>query len=193
MIAEFSNVANLPTKFGKFKIQSVREKVQNGSFEHCVVFSENLGDIPLVRVHSECMTGDVFGSLKCDCGNELNLAMEKISQDPMGGMLIYLRQEGRGIGLLNKINAYALQDRGYDTLEANRALGLEDDARNYDVVGEIFQHFGIKKLRLLTNNPAKIKSLKKFAEIERSSIIIPSNCYNEHYLKVKRDKMGHLL
>lgn len=193
MITEFSNQAKLPTKFGNFIIQSVREKTEDRDFEHLVVFTENFLDNPLVRIHSECLTGDVFGSLKCDCGGELALAMKQIAKHEQGGMLIYLRQEGRGIGLFNKVNAYALQDQGYDTLEANRALGLADDARNYDVVGEIFKHFNIKKIQLLTNNPLKIQWMQKYVQVERSSIIIKSNCHNEHYLKVKKDKMGHLL
>ncbi|MCE3037620.1 GTP cyclohydrolase II [Helicobacter anatolicus] len=193
MKVEFSNKAKLPTRFGNFIIQGVREETQNGVFEHLVIFSNELLETPLVRVHSECLTGDVFGSLKCDCGGELALAMEQIAQSKQGGMLIYLRQEGRGIGLFNKVNAYALQDQGYDTIEANRALGLADDARNYDVVGEIFKHFGIKKIQLLTNNPHKIKWIEKYVDLERSSIIIESNCHNAHYLQVKKDKMGHLL
>ena len=194
MQVEFSQQAKLPTRFGDFIIQSCREVREDGVFEHLVVFTEHLSDTPLVRVHSECLTGDVFGSLKCDCGGELALAMETIHQQcgERGGMLIYLRQEGRGIGLFNKVNAYALQDKGYDTVEANEALGFKSDARDYSVVGEIFKHFGIKQIELLTNNPRKISFLEQFVAVQRSSIIIKSNCHNERYLKVKKEKLGHL-
>ena len=200
MQVEFSQQAKLPTRFGDFIIQSCREVREDGVFEHLVVFTEHLSDTPLVRVHSECLTGDVFGSLKCDCGGELSLAMETIweqcgggeNQGSRGGMLIYLRQEGRGIGLFNKVNAYALQDKGYDTVEANEALGFKSDARDYSVVGEIFKHFGIKQVELLTNNPRKISFLEQFVAVKRSSIIIKSNCHNERYLKVKKEKLGHL-
>ena len=201
MQVEFSQQAKLPTRFGDFVIQSCREVREDGVFEHLVVFTEHLSDTPLVRVHSECLTGDVFGSLKCDCGGELSLAMETIweqcgggekNQGSRGGMLIYLRQEGRGIGLFNKVNAYALQDKGYDTVEANEALGFKSDARDYSVVGEIFKHFGIKQIELLTNNPRKISFLEQFVAVKRSSIIIKSNCHNERYLKVKKEKLGHL-
>ena len=194
MNIEFSKRAKLPTRFGSFLIQSVREnRLNEDKKEHLIVFTPVMGQVPVVRVHSECLTGDVFGSLKCDCGGELALAMEKIAKAPDGGMLIYLRQEGRGIGIFNKVNAYALQDNGLDTVEANEALGFPKDARDYEIVGEIFKEFQFKQVELLTNNPKKIEALKKYANVVRSQIIIQPNCHNEHYLSVKKNKLGHLL
>ena len=204
-ISNISNEANLPTKYGTFIIQSFRESLpidkslsskslsSKCNAEHLIVRSANLGAIPLVRVHSECLTGDVFGSCKCDCGDELHIAMEQISKHKDGGMIIYLRQEGRGIGLFNKINAYALQDKGFDTVEANEALGFASDNRSYAVVGEIFKHFDIKEVRLLTNNPKKIDAISRFAKVNRAEIFAPKNKYNEKYLAVKKAKLGHLL
>ncbi len=192
MKVEISNQAKIPTRFGIFHAKSFREYQHDGVIlEHLVVFSEVLPEVPLVRVHSECLTGDVFGSRKCDCGPELAFAMEKINEH--GGMLIYLRQEGRGIGLFNKINAYKLQDEGMDTVEANEALGFAKDAREYGIVGEIFKHFNIKKIKLLTNNPRKIDEMQRYAECVRDSIIIEPNEYNKNYLNVKKEKLGHLL
>lgn len=195
-----SEQANLPTKYGNFIIQSFKESLPTekslscgATAEHLVVRSANLGTIPLVRVHSECLTGDVFGSCKCDCGDELAIALRQIADDKDGGMIIYLRQEGRGIGLFNKINAYALQDKGYDTVEANEALGFASDNRNYAVVGEIFKYFRIKEVRLLTNNPKKIEAISRFAKVCRAEIFAPKNKYNEKYLAVKKAKLGHLL
>jgi len=182
-----SSVANLPTKYGNFKIQSFKE----GEREHLVIFKEPLGDTPLVRVHSECLTGDVFGSKKCDCGEQLDAALKLIAKE--GGMVIYHRQEGRNIGLFNKVNAYALQDIGYDTIEANHQLGFKADERTYDIVREILKHFGIKKLRLLTNNPKKLDALEGFEIVERLPIVIEPNEENRDYLKVKKEKMGHML
>lgn len=197
---EVSEKAKLPTRFGNFFIQSFRElKTEKDSqcpVEHLVVFTKTLSDIPLIRVHSECLTGDVFGSQKCDCGGELALAMEKIAlaqENGKGGMLIYLRQEGRGIGLFNKVNAYALQDKGYDTVEANEALGFKSDNRDYSIVGDILQYYQIKKIHLLTNNPRKIDAMGKYVEVIRDSIVVPSNTYNEKYLATKKAKLGHLL
>lgn len=188
---EISKQANLPTKFGNFIIQSFRENDDKYLVEHLVLRSKELGDIPLVRVHSECMTGDVFGSRKCDCGDELEIAMKRIAKE--NGMIIYLRQEGRGIGLFNKVNAYNLQDNGYDTVEANNRLGFNADLRDYNIVGKIFDYYGIKNIRLLTNNPKKISEISKFVQVQRDSIIITPNQYNEKYLKIKQDKLGHLL
>ena len=184
---EVSQIANLPTKYGNFKIQSFKE----GEKEHLVIFTPNLPEIPLVRIHSECLTGDALGSLKCDCGEQLEYAMNQINEK--GGMVIYLRQEGRGIGLFNKVNAYALQDKGYNTIEANHQLGFKADERTYGIVREILSHFGIKKLRLLTNNPKKLDALEGFEIIERIPLIIKPNERNRDYLKTKKEQMGHLL
>ena len=182
-----SNIANLPTKHGKFKIQSFKQKEK----EHLVIFKEPLSDTPIIRVHSECLTGDALGSLKCDCGEQLDFALDTINK--YGGMVIYLRQEGRNIGLLNKVNAYALQDKGFDTVEANHQLGFNDDERTYEMVEYILNHFGIKKIKLLTNNPAKIESIKDVEIVDRLPIKVGENPYNRDYLKVKKEKMSHLL
>lgn len=193
---DISNKANLPTKFGNFIIQSFKEIIKKDGgcgcdVEHLVVMTKELGECPLVRVHSECLTGDVFGSRKCDCGDELEIAMKRISKE--GGMIIYLRQEGRGIGLFNKVNAYNLQDQGYDTVEANEALGFKSDNRDYTIVGQILDYFNVKKIRLLTNNPKKIEAISKFVNVNRDSIIAAPNKYNERYLQVKKEKLGHIL
>jgi len=187
MRINISNIANLPSRFGDFKIQTFAEGIK----EHLVIFKEPLGEIPIVRVHSECLTGDAIGSLKCDCRDQLEFALKEIAKD--GGMVIYLRQEGRNIGLLNKTNAYALQDKGFDTVAANHQLGFKTDERSYEVVEFILEHFNIKKIKLLTNNPKKIESLHDVEIMERLPIIIEPNQYNEFYLKTKKDQMGHLL
>ena len=184
---DISQIAILPTKYGTFKIQAFKE----GDKEHLALFTDNLSDAPIVRVHSECLTGDALGSVKCDCGEQLHFALELIAAE--GGMLIYHRQEGRNIGLLNKVNAYALQDQGYNTVEANHQLGFSADERTYEIVEFILDHFGIKKLKLLTNNPRKIESLKDIEIVERLPIRIVANPYNENYLKTKKEELGHLL
>jgi len=182
-----SEVANLPSKFGKFNVKAFKE----GEKEHLVIYAKNLEKEPVVRVHSECLTGDALGSLKCDCGEQLEYALKLINEQ--GGMVIYLRQEGRNIGLLNKINAYALQDKGLNTVEANHQLGFAADERTYEVVTFILDYFNIKKIKLLTNNPAKINSLESVEIIKRIPIIIKSNEFNDGYLATKRDEMGHLI
>jgi GTP cyclohydrolase II len=182
-----SDVANLPSRFGDFKVKAFKE----GHKEHLVIYKEPLPETPIVRVHSECLTGDAIGSLKCDCRDQLEFALKVIEKE--GGMVLYLRQEGRSIGLLNKINAYALQDKGLNTVQANHQLGFAADERTYEIVTTILDHFKIKKIRLLTNNPAKINSLEKIEIVERLPIIIDSNVHNEGYLKTKKDEMGHLL
>jgi GTP cyclohydrolase II len=184
---KISEVANLPTRFGDFKVKAFKE----GNKEHLVIFKENLDEIPVVRVHSECLTGDALGSLKCDCGAQLEYALTLASQ--INGMVIYLRQEGRNIGLLNKINAYALQDKGLNTIEANHQLGFGADERTYEMVTFILHHFNIHKIKLLTNNPDKIKSISDIEIVERLPIVMKSNKHNEAYLNVKKDDMGHLL
>ena len=151
------------------------------------------GKPPLVRLHSECLTGDVFGSLKCDCGPQLKEALKLIG-DAGGGVLLYLRQEGRGIGLANKLRAYALQDRGLDTVDANRRLGFEDDERDYTHAAAMLQALGIDKVRLLTNNPAKVAGLESagIKVVERVAHHMPVNPHNADYLATKRKKSGHL-
>ncbi|MCK9453849.1 MAG: GTP cyclohydrolase II [Sulfurimonas sp.] len=187
MNIKISEVANLPTEFGDFKVQVFKE----GHKEHLVIFKEKLEEIPIVRVHSECLTGDAIKSLKCDCGAQLEYALTMAAQT--NGMVIYLRQEGRNIGLLNKINAYALQDIGLNTIEANHQLGFASDERTYEMVTFILHHFNIRKIKLLTNNPNKINSISDIEIVERIPIIIKSNPHNEAYLGVKKDDMGHLL
>lgn len=150
--------------------------------------------IPLIRIHSECLTGDAFSSLKCDCGPQLNTAMQAIQETGFGAIL-YLRQEGRGIGLTNKIRAYALQDQGHDTLDANLMLGLPADARVYDMCGPMLAHVGIDAVRLITNNPDKVAYLTEHGinVVERVPLVVGVNDMNEEYLATKRDRMGHLL
>jgi len=184
---EISKVAKLPTKYGIFNIQAFKE----GCREHLAIFTDKLDDTPIVRVHSECLTGDAFGSIKCDCGEQLAFAQELIASQ--GGMIIYHRQEGRNIGLLGKVNAYALQDQGFDTIEANHQLGFKADERTYEIVESILEYYKIKKIKLLTNNPKKIESLKHIDIIERMPIQITPNPYNKNYLNVKKEQLGHLL
>ena len=184
---KISKVAKLPTKYGIFNIKAFKE----GDREHLAIFTDNLSDAPIVRIHSECLTGDALGSIKCDCGEQLRFAQKLIASE--GGMIIYHRQEGRNIGLLGKVNAYALQDTGLDTVEANHQLGFKADERTYEIVETILDYFKIKKIRLLTNNPKKMSSLNSVEIIERIPIKMVSNPYNENYLNVKKKQLGHFL
>ena len=185
--------AKLPTKFGEFDILGFENKL-NGE-HHVALVQGDLSDGKdvLCRVHSECLTGDAFGSLKCDCGEQLEEALQQIKQEGRG-ILLYLRQEGRGIGLINKLRAYALQDQGLDTVEANLALGFKEDEREYYIGAQILKNIGVKSLRLLTNNPEKINDLVKYGieVMERVPLQINDNRYDHDYLKVKQTKMGHL-
>jgi GTP cyclohydrolase II len=186
-----SNIANLPTKYGKFKIKAYKD----GNQEHLAIMSQDFEtlDAPYVRIHSECLTGDTLGSLKCDCQNQLDLSLKFIAEQ--GGLVIYHRQEGRNIGLVNKVNAYALQDQGRNTIQANLELGFKEDERDYSIVGHIFNDLGVKKLKLITNNPKKIQYVESLGVeiIERIPAITKSNKYNEAYLSTKKEKMGHML
>jgi len=186
--------ANLPTAYGQWKIYAYTSIVDNK--EHiALVMGEIKEDEPvLVRVHSECLTGDVFGSLKCDCRSQLHRAMEMIAKEGKG-VVVYLRQEGRGIGLVNKIKAYRLQDHGFDTVEANEKLGLPADMRNFGIGAQILRDLGVKKMRLLTNNPKKLIGLEGYGlEIVERVPIVTGVCeYNIDYLKAKKEKLGHLL
>ncbi len=188
--------AKLPTKYGEFKIFGYRD-LTNG-LEHAALVMGDVsgGDDILCRVHSECLTGDAFGSLKCDCGEQFDAAMRKIAQEKRG-VLVYLRQEGRGIGLLNKIRAYSLQDRGLDTVDANLRLGLPADARDYNCGIQILKNLGISRIRLMTNNPDKIEKINcKDCGLEitgRVDIQVPVRKEDENYLKTKAIRMNHML
>jgi 3,4-dihydroxy 2-butanone 4-phosphate synthase/GTP cyclohydrolase II len=192
-LLELFSEAKIPTSAGFFNARVYREKATK--VEHIALFTGkmNQGE-PLVRVHSECLTGDVFGSLRCDCGDQLQLALRLIHEEGSGA-LIYLRQEGRGIGLGQKIKAYALQQEGMDTVEANLALGFPEDMRSYEPAAEILKDLGISKLKLLTNNPLKVEGVEAFGirVVQRVPVMGQVCASNHFYLKTKMEKMGHLL
>ena len=218
MSYQFITSAKLPTRHGEFDIHifenddgqehvmlTVGMSVVDQTTEIAALSSQNMSSnqqddtlaerpIPLVRIHSECLTGDAFSSLKCDCGPQLNTAMQAIQETGYGAIL-YLRQEGRGIGLTNKIRAYALQDQGHDTLDANLMLGLPADARIYDMCGPMLAHIGVDAVRLITNNPDKVAYLTEHGinVVERVPLLVGVNDMNAEYLATKRDRMGHLL
>jgi 3,4-dihydroxy 2-butanone 4-phosphate synthase/GTP cyclohydrolase II len=185
--------ARLPTGFGEFRVVAYTNDVDRA--EHvALVHGEVSGrsDV-LVRMHSRCLTGDVFGSLRCDCGPQLHAAMRRIAEDG-AGVIVYLDQEGRGIGLVNKVRAYALQDRGDDTVEANERLGFQPDLRNYGIGAQILRDLGLTSIRVMTNNPRKLVGLDGYGLTitERVPLVIDQTSHNEGYLAVKRDKLGHL-
>lgn len=186
--------ANLPTRFGDFKIYGYINLLNNEHHVALVKGDIDSGSPVLCRVHSECLTGDAFGSLRCDCGPQMQSALKAIA-DHGSGVLLYLRQEGRGIGLINKIKAYALQDTGLDTVEANHALGFATDLRDYSIGVQILKDLGIHKIRLMTNNPDKIESLEKYGLeiVERVPLIMPVRPESASYIQAKIDKMQHLI
>jgi GTP cyclohydrolase II len=189
--------ADFPTRFGHFRIYGFEGRLED-RVEEAVVLE--MGDVargtrpPLVRIHSECLTGDVFHSLRCDCRAQLELSLHMIAEEGRG-LLIYEHQEGRGIGLLNKLRAYELQDQGADTVEANERLGFESDLRNYELPGEILRYFRLKSIRLLSNNPEKVAAVEAAGVRveERVPCIVPAMDSTEAYLRTKKEKMGHLL
>jgi GTP cyclohydrolase II len=188
--------ANFPSRFGRFRIYGF-EGMYGGEIEECVVLT--MGDVtggepPLVRIHSQCLTGDVFHSLRCDCRSQLELSLNLIAEEGRG-LLIYEHQEGRGIGLLNKLRAYELQDGGADTVEANERLGFKADLRDYQMPGEILRYFQVTSVRLLSNNPDKIAALERAGVqvTERIPCIVAPHESTEGYLRTKKQKMGHLL
>lgn len=193
-LVERLTTLDFPTKFGKFELVVYQDTIHHDTHLALVrgVLTED--EPVLVRVHSQCLTGDIFGSLRCDCGSQMERALERIDEEGQG-VLVYLRQEGRGIGLKNKLLAYGLQDKGQDTVEANQSLGFKPDLREYGIGAQILRDLGVRKLRLLTNNPRKLVGLDGYGlEItDREPIEIPANVNNRAYLETKRDKLGHLI
>ncbi|NQU66573.1 MAG: bifunctional 3,4-dihydroxy-2-butanone-4-phosphate synthase/GTP cyclohydrolase II [Candidatus Marinimicrobia bacterium] len=183
-----------PTKYGNFQLTLFEDNIHGDHHVAIVKGKISADDDVLVRVHSQCLTGDLFGSLRCDCGDQLHKAMEKI-ENAGKGVLVYLRQEGRGIGLKNKINAYRLQDSGLDTVEANHRMGFADDLREYGIGAQILLECGVRKMKLLTNNPRKIIGLDGYGlEItDRVPLEIPPNVVNKKYLATKKEKLGHMI
>lgn len=185
-----------PSSFGEFNMYVFKSDVLNQ--EHVAIVKGDLNELKtgpaLIRIHSECFTGDIFGSYRCDCGDQLKTSLKRIEENG-SGVIIYLRQEGRGIGLFNKIKAYQLQDKGLDTAEANLKLGFQVDARDYTMAGQIMRYFEIDQVKLLTNNPLKLAALKKFnlKSLDREAIEVKANDKNAHYLLTKKVKLGHLL
>jgi 3,4-dihydroxy 2-butanone 4-phosphate synthase/GTP cyclohydrolase II len=186
--------ARLPTEFGEFRIIGYRSLISDEEFVVLARGELTGSRSPLVRIHSQCMTGDVFGSVKCDCGRQLHAAMELIASEGCGA-IVYQQQEGRGIGIINKIRAYALQDEGADTIEANERLGLGADLRQYEQCAEVLLDLGLRQVRVMSNNPAKIRALDQsgLKVVARVALEIPPTHAASHYLRTKKERMGHLL
>ncbi|MCL1037749.1 GTP cyclohydrolase II [Shewanella corallii] len=194
MSIKYIATSKLPTPWGVFAMHGF-EDTETGKEHVALTFGELSGDQPVLgRIHSECLTGDALFSLRCDCGFQLQAAMQSIAEAGQG-FILYLRQEGRGIGLLNKIRAYALQDKGANTVEANEQLGFEADMRRYDMIQPMLEHLGITSVRLMTNNPRKVKAMQDVGVdvAERVPLQVGKNQYNEAYLKTKSTQLGHLM
>ncbi len=193
MPLRYVDSSRLPTQWGEFEMHGFEDESNNK--EHVALTMGDIadGEPVLARVHSECLTGDALFSMRCDCGKQLHAALEAISKEGRGA-LFYLRQEGRGIGLLNKIKAYRLQDAGADTVEANEQLGFGADMRDYSILGPMFEHLGVKSVRVMTNNPRKVKALEEIgvSVAERIALHTGSNPHNEKYLQTKAGKLGHM-
>lgn len=185
---------NMPTDAGPFRLKLYSSKVDNKDHLALVCGDAESGKTPLVRVHSECLTGDVFHSMRCDCGAQLHAAMVEVQKHGYGA-IVYMRQEGRGIGLAKKLHAYELQEQGMDTVEANEHLGFNADLRDYGVGAQILSDLEMTEINLLTNNPAKIEGLDRYGITvkERHPLVLPTSEHNDHYIATKRDKMGHII
>jgi 3,4-dihydroxy 2-butanone 4-phosphate synthase/GTP cyclohydrolase II len=194
LTVERVSAAQLPTEVGEFRIAAYRSKTSEEEFVALYKGEMNPDEPTLARIHSQCLTGDVFGSTKCDCGRQLHSAMQLIEREGRGA-IVYQLQEGRGIGIINKIRAYALQDEGADTVEANERLGLEVDLRRYDQCAEIFLDLGLRRVRVMSNNPEKIRAFERagMEVVERVALEVEPHDGFARYLKTKREKMGHLI
>lgn len=194
MSVVFVASSRLPTRYGEFVIHAFFDEAAEKEHIALVMGDVSDGQPVLARVHSECLTGDAFGSQRCDCGPQLDMAMHKIAEEGRG-VILYLRQEGRGIGLVNKVRAYALQDQGADTVEANEQLGFAPDLREYSMCETMLDHLGVKQVKLMTNNPLKVNAIQAhgFVVVERVPLLTGFTPHNRFYLATKQDKMGHLI
>ena len=193
-MVEWVRTVEMPTRFGLFKLKLYCSLLDNENHLALVMGDPRKAKSPLVRVHSECLTGDVFGSLRCDCGGQLALAMQMVAREKVG-VVLYMRQEGRGIGLANKLHAYELQEQGLDTVEANVKLGFKADLRDYGVGAQILADLGLSHIRLITNNPRKVVGLEAYglSITERVPLVLPANEHSKRYLATKKAKLGHWL